>query len=139
WRPPPSSRTSSPRCPPPPSAPLDSLRAVQALRENSLRRPAKPDRLRARSIVPPGGGHPWPLMDVDAGARAMLTRRGVLVLVGGLVLGFLGRLLGLPELFAAAAAMLVLVVGGYVYVRLARFDVAASRLLRPPRVHAGGS
>ena len=69
----------------------------------------------------------------------MLTRRGVLVLVGGLVLGFLGRLLGLPELFAAAAAMLVLVVGGYVYVRLARFDVAASRLLRPPRVHAGGS
>src|SRR5437763_34328 len=58
----------------------------------------------------------------------MLTRRGVLVLVGGLVLGFLGRLLGLPELFAAAAAMLVLVVGGYVYVRLARFDVAASRL-----------
>src|SRR4051794_33623238 len=69
----------------------------------------------------------------------MLTRRGLLLVVGGVVLATLGRLLGLPELFAAAAAMIVVVAGSAVYVRASRFDVAASRVLRPPRVHAGGS
>src|SRR5437764_13816652 len=38
----------------------DSLRSILDLRENWLRRPAKPARLRGAGIVPPERGHPWP-------------------------------------------------------------------------------
>ena len=67
----------------------------------------------------------------------MLTRRGWFVLVGSLVLSGAGRLLGLDELFALAAAAVALSAAAVVYVRLTRFRLEAVRELRPTRVHAG--
>src|SRR5205807_3412243 len=69
----------------------------------------------------------------------VLTRRGLLVLTGGLVLAVTGRLLGIVELFAVATAMVGLVLACSMYARLAPFTIKANRQLRPPRVHAGGS
>src|SRR5688500_7468348 len=69
----------------------------------------------------------------------MLTRRGWLLALGSLILSVAGRLLGLPELFALAAAAIVLTGGALVYVRLTRFQLEATRELRPPRVHAGSA
>ena len=69
----------------------------------------------------------------------MLTRRGWLLALGSLVLSVAGRLLGLVELFAMAAAALVLAAGSLLYVRLTRFRLEATRELRPPRVHAGNA
>ncbi|MDQ1437597.1 MAG: hypothetical protein QOK43_1226 [Acidimicrobiaceae bacterium] len=58
---------------------------------------------------------------------------------GAIVFGLMGRLLGITELFALAAAALVLVIASTVYVRSTRFSLEAVRELRPPRVHAGAS
>jgi uncharacterized protein (DUF58 family) len=69
----------------------------------------------------------------------VLTRRGAVVVAGGLGMAVAGRLLGITELFAFATAMLLLVAGAYVYVRFARYSLSATRQLRPPRVHAGGA
>lgn len=69
----------------------------------------------------------------------MPTRRGWLVALGSLVLSGVGRLLGLDELFALAAAALALSVAALVYVRLTRFQLEATRELRPLRVHAGAA
>jgi uncharacterized protein (DUF58 family) len=67
----------------------------------------------------------------------MLTRRGWLLALGSVVLSALGRLLGLDELFALAAAAITLAAAALLYVRITRFQLEATRELRPPRVHAG--
>ncbi|HEX2039492.1 MAG TPA: DUF58 domain-containing protein [Acidimicrobiales bacterium] len=67
----------------------------------------------------------------------MLTRRGWMIAVGSLVLSGIGRVLGLDELFGMAAAALALCVAAVLYVRFTRFQLEATRELRPPRVHAG--
>lgn len=69
----------------------------------------------------------------------MLTRRGWLLLLGAVLLASGGRLLGIVELYMVAAAALVLVAAALVLVRLSRFDLEATRELRPARVHAGGN
>lgn len=67
----------------------------------------------------------------------MLTRRGWLVLLGGLLLATAGRLVGLVELFMLAAAAAAMVAGAAAYVHLTSFSVEATRRLRPGRVPAG--
>lgn len=69
----------------------------------------------------------------------MLTRRGLMLLLGAALLVTGGRLLGIVELYMLAGAALALVVGAVVVVRLARFDLEATRELRPARVHAGSA
>ncbi|HEX4903569.1 MAG TPA: DUF58 domain-containing protein [Acidimicrobiales bacterium] len=66
------------------------------------------------------------------------TRSGLLVAVGAAALVAVGRLLGLPELYAIGAALglLALVCGAWVALR--RIDIVVTRSARPPRVHAGG-
>lgn len=67
----------------------------------------------------------------------MLTRRGWMAALGTLLLAMTGRLLGIVELYMLAGASIALVVGSLVFVRLTRFDLEATRELRPARVHAG--
>src|SRR5687767_2637705 len=67
----------------------------------------------------------------------MLTRRGLVVALGSLVLSGVGRLLGIDELFALAAAAVALAAAALAYVRLTRFQLEAVRELRPAHVHAG--
>jgi uncharacterized protein (DUF58 family) len=50
-----------------------------------------------------------------------------------------GRLFGVAELFALAAAGLAADLAAVAYVRLTRFQLEATRELRPPRVHAGAT
>ncbi|MFP5376299.1 MAG: DUF58 domain-containing protein, partial [Acidimicrobiia bacterium] len=69
----------------------------------------------------------------------MLTRRGTMLLLGAGLLAAGGRLLGIMELYMLAAAALALVGGAVAFVHLARFDLEATRELRPARVHAGGA
>ena len=69
----------------------------------------------------------------------MLTRRGGMLALGTLLLGMTGRLLGIVELYMLAGAAAALVVAAVAFVRLSRFDLDASRELRPARVHAGGN
>ena len=68
-----------------------------------------------------------------------LTRRGWSVCAVGVSLAFVGRLLGIPELYAMAVVALGLTAGAMVYVRLAPWNVEARREIRPPQVFAGGS
>jgi len=67
------------------------------------------------------------------------SRRGWLLLLGSLLLGIAGRILGLIELYALAAAAAALVGAAVASVRWPRLKVGATRELRPPRVHAGTS
>lgn len=69
----------------------------------------------------------------------MLTRRGWMLLLGAGVLSTSGRLLGIVELYMLAGAALALALAAITFVRLRRFDLDATRELRPPRVHAGGN
>jgi uncharacterized protein (DUF58 family) len=69
----------------------------------------------------------------------MITARGWSVAGAAVAFGLTGRLLGITELYALAAAALVLVVASVIYVRASRFSLEAIRELRPPRVHAGSS
>ena len=69
----------------------------------------------------------------------MLTRRGAMLVLGAVLLALGGRLLGIVELFMLAGAAVALVVAAVAFVRLSRFDLEASRELRPARVHAGGA
>jgi len=62
-----------------------------------------------------------------------------MVALGTLLLGMTGRLLGIVELYMLAGAAVALVVGALAFVRVCRFDLEASRELRPARVHAGGN
>ena len=59
------------------------------------------------------------------------------MLGGALLLLTAARLFGIPELFATAAAMIVLVVGAAIYARTTKYSLAASRVVRPSRVHLG--
>ncbi len=68
-----------------------------------------------------------------------LTRRGWAVVGTSVVFVIAGRLLGIPELFALAVVGLGLIAGAVVYVRYARWDLEATREVRPPQVHAGGN
>ncbi|HET7489079.1 MAG TPA: DUF58 domain-containing protein [Acidimicrobiales bacterium] len=69
----------------------------------------------------------------------MLTRRGWMVGLGTVLLATTGRVLGLVELFMLAGAGLALLAAAVAFVRLTRFDLVATRELRPARVHAGGA
>lgn len=69
----------------------------------------------------------------------MLTRRGWMVALGTLLLAVTGRLLAIVELYMLAGASLALVAASLAFVRLTRFDLEATRELRPARVHAGAN
>jgi uncharacterized protein (DUF58 family) len=69
----------------------------------------------------------------------VLTRRGWLVAAATMVLGGLGRVLAMPELFVLAAGAGALVIATQVAVRLPRPNVRAGRALLPPKLHAGGA
>ncbi len=72
-----------------------------------------------------------------SGAPLVLTRAGVLVASGSLVLVVSGRVLGIPELFVLGAAGLLLVAVAVVLVLRGRSELAVVRTVRPARVHAG--
>ena len=69
----------------------------------------------------------------------MPSRRGWLLLLGSVLLGIAGRILGLIELYALAAASAALVGAAVASVRWPPLEISATRELRPPRVHAGTS
>ena len=62
-----------------------------------------------------------------------------MLLVGAVLLALGGRLLGIVELYMLAGAALALVAGAVAFVRITRFELEATRELRPARVHAGGA
>lgn len=65
------------------------------------------------------------------------TRSGALAGLGAVALVFVGRLLGLTELFAIGAAIGMLLVVCGAWVALRDIDIVVTRRVRPPRVHAG--
>ena len=67
----------------------------------------------------------------------MLTRRGGLLLGMGLLLGLVGRILGLEDLYILAAAAVLSVAAAAVYVRAVETPLGARRRIHPPRVHLG--
>lgn len=67
----------------------------------------------------------------------MPTRRGWLLAGASVVLGVVGRLLGLVELYLLATAAAALVMAAVVWVRLGRCELSGTRTLQPPRVHVG--
>ncbi len=69
----------------------------------------------------------------------MPSGRGWGLAAASAVLAVAGRATGLVELVTAAAAGAVLVAGAMAYVRLARVGLDVSRILRPPRTHAGAA
>ena len=69
----------------------------------------------------------------------MLTRRGWSVGILAGILLVLGRLFGTIEGFIAGAALGILLVGSVLWLVATRLDVAVTRVLHPPKVHAGSS
>lgn len=69
----------------------------------------------------------------------MLTRRGVLLLVGALALALVGRILGLADLYVLAAAGGLAVGGAFAYVRVVPFPLTARRRVSPSRVNLDAS
>jgi uncharacterized protein (DUF58 family) len=69
----------------------------------------------------------------------VITRRGWFFVAGAGALAVAGRLFGIKELFALAAASGAVVVAALAFVRFSRFDLQATRELHPARVQAGGS
>ncbi len=69
----------------------------------------------------------------------MLTRRGWIagVLAGALLV--VGRVFGTIEGYIAGATLAVLLVGSVLWLVATRLDVAVTRVLHPPKVHAGSS
>ncbi len=65
------------------------------------------------------------------------TRPGLFVALGAVALVLLGRFLGLTELYAAGAAVALLVVVCGLWVSLRDVDVVVTRAVRPSRVHVG--
>lgn len=65
------------------------------------------------------------------------TRPGLFVSIGAAALVAMGRLLGLPELYAIGAALGVLALVCGAWVALRRMDIVVTRSVRPARVHAG--
>lgn len=66
-----------------------------------------------------------------------VTTRGWAVLGAAALLLVSARLFGIAELYATAAAMIVLVVAAAVYARMTSYDLTASRVVKPSRVHLG--
>ncbi|MDQ1397455.1 MAG: hypothetical protein QOG64_2714 [Acidimicrobiaceae bacterium] len=62
-----------------------------------------------------------------------------MVAFGSIACTVAGRFLGIAELFAVSAAMVALLVGAALYVRLNRFSISAVRQLHPSQVHVGAS
>lgn len=69
----------------------------------------------------------------------MLTRRGWIagVLAGALLV--IGRVFGTIEGYIAGATIAVLLVGSVLWLVATRLDVGVTRVLHPPKVHAGSS
>ena len=69
----------------------------------------------------------------------MLTRRGWIagVLAGALLV--IGRVFGTIEGYIAGGTLAVLLVGSVLWLVATRLDVAVTRVLHPPKVHAGSS
>ncbi len=67
----------------------------------------------------------------------MITRAGVLVLVGAGLLGLVGRVLGLVEAYVGAAAGVVLVGSALLRVLVLAPRLRVRRSVRPDRVHVG--
>lgn len=65
------------------------------------------------------------------------TRAGLLVTVAALVLVVVGRVLGLPELYAIGASLGLLVLICGLWVSFRDLDIVVSRTVRPHRVHVG--
>lgn len=65
------------------------------------------------------------------------TRAGTIVGAAGLALIALGRLLGLTELYAIGAAVLLLTIVCAAWVALTKLDLSVTRRVRPMRVHVG--
>lgn len=65
------------------------------------------------------------------------TRPGLLVVLAALVLVVVGRVLGLPELYAIGASIGLLVLICGLWVSLRDLDIVVSRAVRPQRVHVG--
>ena len=69
----------------------------------------------------------------------MLTRRGWVagILAGALLV--IGRVFGTVEGYIAGATIAVLLVGSVLWLVATRLDVSVTRVLHPPKVHAGSS
>jgi uncharacterized protein (DUF58 family) len=68
----------------------------------------------------------------------VLTRRGVIAVGVAVLMIVLGRVLGIPELYAVAVLDVGVVGGALAYVRYFPWDVEALREVRPPQVYADG-
>lgn len=68
----------------------------------------------------------------------MLTSRGISLATGAVLAWGIGRMLGIAELYAVAAAGVIAVGLGLLYVRLTTSSVAARRIVETERVIAGG-
>ncbi|GAC1596998.1 MAG: DUF58 domain-containing protein [Acidimicrobiales bacterium] len=68
-----------------------------------------------------------------------MTGRGLAVLAGALIALLAGRLLGLEDLYLVGAGVVLVCAIAWVYVRVQRPQVAATRRVIPSRVHAGAS
>jgi uncharacterized protein (DUF58 family) len=69
----------------------------------------------------------------------VLTRRGWFTGVLAGVLLVLGRIFGTIEGYIAGSALAALLIGSVLWLVATRLDVAVTRVLHPPRVHAGSS
>lgn len=69
----------------------------------------------------------------------MLTRRGWLVAAAATLVGAVGRVLAMPELFVLSAGGVALVIAAQVSVRVRRPRYEAWRTLHPAKVHAGAT
>jgi uncharacterized protein (DUF58 family) len=69
----------------------------------------------------------------------VLTRRGWITGMLAGVLLVLGRIFGTVEGYIAGAALATLLVGSVLWLVATRLDVAVTRVLHPPKVHAGSS
>jgi uncharacterized protein (DUF58 family) len=67
----------------------------------------------------------------------VITTQGWLLGLAGAVMVVLGRLLGIVEVFVLGVGLLTVVVSCVVIVARTKLEVLATRVLRPPRVHAG--
>ncbi|MGD9798345.1 MAG: DUF58 domain-containing protein [Acidimicrobiia bacterium] len=67
----------------------------------------------------------------------MITPQGWLLGLAGAAMVVVGRLLGILELFVVGVGLVIVVLAALVVVARTRLELQASRILRPPRVHAG--
>ena len=91
-------------------------------------------RRRPRRSHPVGRG---PLRPGEIGPRALVTRTGWLVLLGGVAAVVAGRLLGLVELYVVGVGCAALVGLAFARVASTRLRLEIARHVTPRRVHAG--